>query len=169
MEYPREWFAERGNALHFVLVAEHDGKVRGHAATGRYRSRAGYDSTVETSVYVAPRSLGRGLGRELYRALLEAVDAGEAHRAVAGVALPNPASERLHLELGFRRVAHSSEARFQARAVLGRRLVRAPGSVASGEERSLSAGVRPRVFETDLRPTWGRDLSQIRRGPQKET
>jgi RimJ/RimL family protein N-acetyltransferase len=73
------------------------------------RPRAAYDTTVESSVYVAPGFQGRGLGREMYRVLLEAVDASDAHRVVAGVALPNPASESLHLEFGFRRVAQFSE------------------------------------------------------------
>jgi phosphinothricin acetyltransferase len=73
------------------------------------RPRAAYDTTVESSVYVAPGFQGRGLGREMYRVLLEAVDASDAHRVVAGVALPNPAPESLHLEFGFRRVAQFSE------------------------------------------------------------
>jgi phosphinothricin acetyltransferase len=109
MEYRRDWFAERRNALHFVLVADGGGEIRGYATTGRYRPRAAYDTTVETSVYVGEAFQGRGLGRELYRALLEAVDSTGAHRAVAGIALPNPASERLHLRFGFRRVGRFSE------------------------------------------------------------
>jgi len=109
MEYRKQWFAERQDARHAVFVAENGGEILGYAASGRYRPRAAYDTTVETSVYVAPGWLGRGLGRELYRVLFEAVDASDAHRAVAGVALPNPASEALHLKLGFRRVAHFSE------------------------------------------------------------
>jgi phosphinothricin acetyltransferase len=113
MEYRRQWFAERQDTRHFVFVAEADGAIRGYSASGRYRARAAYDTTVETAVYVAPGSLGRGLGGALYRGLLEAVDASDAHRAVAGVALPNPASEALHLAFGFRRVAHFSEQGFK--------------------------------------------------------
>jgi phosphinothricin acetyltransferase len=109
MEYRREWFAERRDARHHVFVAEGGGEILGYASSGRYRPRAAYDTTVETSAYVAPGSLGRGIGRALYRVLLEAIDASDAHRAVAGIALPNPASEALHLEFGFRCVAHFSE------------------------------------------------------------
>ena len=109
MEYRREWFAERQDARHRVFVADRSGEIRGYAASGHYRSRAAYGTTVETSVYVAPAWLGCGLGRALYRVLLETVDASDAHRAVAGIALPNPASVAVHLEFGFRRVAHFSE------------------------------------------------------------
>jgi phosphinothricin acetyltransferase len=109
MGYRREWFAERQDARHLVFVAEAEGEIQGHAASGRYRPRAAYDTTVESSVYVAPGQQRRGLGRALYRVLLEAVDASDAHRVVAGVALPNAASEALHLSFGFRRAAHFSE------------------------------------------------------------
>jgi len=109
MEYRREWFAERQDARHHVFVADRGGENLGYAAAGRYRPRAAYDTTVESSVYVAPGLQGHGLGRALYRVLLEAVDASDAHRVVAGVALPNPASVALHLEFGFRCVAHFSE------------------------------------------------------------
>jgi phosphinothricin acetyltransferase len=109
MEYRREWFAERQDARHHVFVAERGEEILGYAAAGRYRPRAAYETTVESSVYVAPGLEGQGLGRALYRVLLEAVDASDAHRVVAGVALPNPASVALHLEFGFRRVAHFSE------------------------------------------------------------
>ncbi|MFL5736211.1 MAG: GNAT family N-acetyltransferase [Actinomycetota bacterium] len=109
MEYRTQWFAERQDDRHLVFVAEEDGDVHRYTATGRYRPRAAYDTTVESSVYVAPGFEGRGLGREMYRVPLEAVDASDAHRVVAGVALPNPASESLHLEFGFRRVAQFSE------------------------------------------------------------
>ena len=109
MEVRKAWFAERQDERHRVFVAVDDDEIHGYAASGRYRPRAAYDTTVESAVYVAPGSLGRGIGRALYRVLLEAVDASDAHRVVAGVALPNPASEALHLEFGFRRVAHFSE------------------------------------------------------------
>jgi phosphinothricin acetyltransferase len=45
---------------------------------------------------------GRGVGHALYAALLERLEADDRRRlAVAGIALPNAASERLHLAHGF--------------------------------------------------------------------
>lgn len=109
MEYRRAWFAERQGARHHVFAAVNDEEILGYTAAGRYRQRAAYDTTVESSVYVVRGLQGHGLGRALYRVLLEAIDASDVHRIVAGVALPNPASVALHLEFGFRRVAHFSE------------------------------------------------------------
>ncbi len=109
MEYRREWFAERQGARHHVFAAVSDDEILGYTAAGRYRPRAAYDTTVESSVYVVPGLQGHGLGRALYRVLVEAIDASDVHRVVAGVALPNPASVALHLEFGFHRVAHFSE------------------------------------------------------------
>jgi phosphinothricin acetyltransferase len=50
---------------------------------------------------VAESARGRGIGHALYGALFERLDAGPRENAVAGVALPNEASERLHRAHGF--------------------------------------------------------------------
>ncbi len=84
-----------------VLVAEHDGAVVGFASSSSYRPRPGYRLTRETSVYLAPGSQGQGLGRALYVDLLERVRGDGIHTVLAGVALPNPASVRLHAAVGF--------------------------------------------------------------------
>jgi phosphinothricin acetyltransferase len=84
-----------------LLVVETDDGVAGYAHSGTYRPRPGYRHTRETSVYLAPAAQGRGLGRLLYDDLLARLRADGAHLALAGVALPNPASVRLHESVGF--------------------------------------------------------------------
>ena len=86
-----------------VLVAlDESGEVLGYAKSGMHKDRRAYDTTVETSVYVAETARGRGVGRLLYDDLLARLDACPAVRlAVAGVAEPNDASTRLHLNCGF--------------------------------------------------------------------
>jgi phosphinothricin acetyltransferase len=64
---------------------------------------------VETSVYVAPELVGRGLGTLLYTELLALLAGEDVHRALAGIALPNDASIALHQRMGFVRVARFSE------------------------------------------------------------
>jgi phosphinothricin acetyltransferase len=105
---PAEWWREaisdadpaRG---HMTLVAlSDDNEVLGYAKSGTHKDRPAYDTTVETSVYVAETGRGRGVGGALYDALFERLDACPAVRlAVAGVAEPNEASTRLHLSRGF--------------------------------------------------------------------
>jgi phosphinothricin acetyltransferase len=88
--------------------------VLGYARTSRHKEKPAYATTVETSVYVTDAARGRGVGRALYATLLERLDAGPRLLAVAGVALPNDASERLHRAHGFTEVGtfHSVGVKF---------------------------------------------------------
>jgi L-amino acid N-acyltransferase YncA len=86
---------------HPWLVAEIDGKVAGYAYAAQHRTRSAYDWSADVSVYLAPQARRRGLGRALYIALLDLLTAQGFANAVAGIALPNDASVRLHESLGF--------------------------------------------------------------------
>lgn len=87
-----------------LLVAEQDGSLLGYAGTTRFRAKAAYDPTVETTIYCAPEAVGRAIGSLLYSALFEAIAGEDIHRIVAGYTLPNPASAKLHARFGFDRV-----------------------------------------------------------------
>jgi len=82
------------------LVAEVADRVVGYATTSSHRPKPAYDTTVESTVYLDPGAAGRGVGRALYATALREA-AGRFHVAVAGIALPNPASVALHEALGF--------------------------------------------------------------------
>lgn len=85
-----------------VIVATRGDDVVGYALSGPFRPRPAYAGTKETSVYVAERARGLGLGRRLYAVLLATLDGfAEVHTQVAVIALPNPASEALHRSFGF--------------------------------------------------------------------
>ncbi|HEY4076493.1 MAG TPA: GNAT family N-acetyltransferase [Rhizomicrobium sp.] len=101
----REWFngfAPTGRYQCFVAVK--DGLAIGWASSHRFKERAAYDTTVESSVYLAPNETGRRIGRQLYETLFDALEGQDIHRIHGGVTQPNPASNRLHEALGFRRV-----------------------------------------------------------------
>lgn len=83
------------------LVAEFDGAFAGYAKAGTWRERTAYSWIVETGIYVRPDFQGRGVGRGLYRALLDTLRAQGFHAAIGGITLPNPASVRLHEATGF--------------------------------------------------------------------
>jgi phosphinothricin acetyltransferase len=89
---------------HPWLVCEDGRTVVGYAYAGPFRSRPSYQWTVEVTVYVHPDHRGRGVGRRLYRSLLECLRIQGYHTAIAAIALPNAASVRLHEALGFRPV-----------------------------------------------------------------
>lgn len=105
-----EWFAQfAATGRHRLMVAEEGGTLRGYAGTTRFRVKPAYDRTVETTIYCAPESVGRGIGLRLYAALFEALAGEDVHRIVAGFVPPNPASEKLHQHFGFKVVGIFSE------------------------------------------------------------
>jgi phosphinothricin acetyltransferase len=106
----REWFSGFETlGRHRLLVARSEGRAVGYAASVPYRARAAYAPSVETSVYVAPSHIGRGVGSALYGALLAELEREDVHRAYAGIAMPNPASVRLHERCGYRRAGYYTE------------------------------------------------------------
>ena len=106
-------FAAQG-ATHPWLVARETGGASGGASGGAFlgfakaspwMTRRGYAWTVETSIYLEASARGRGVGRLLYDTLFALLAAQGYAVAIAGVALPNPASERLHEAVGMRACA----------------------------------------------------------------
>lgn len=92
---------------HRLMVARDnasDGRILGYATSSSFRPKAAYSTSVETSVYLAAGSGGRGIGTLLYQALFDALAAEDVHRAYAGVTLPNEASLRLHKRFGFQQI-----------------------------------------------------------------
>ena len=86
------------------LVAVEDGAVVGWAAAGRTSSRCVYEGVLEHSVYIAESVRGRGVGKELLAAFLDAAEAAGIWTVQSGVFPENEASMALHHELGFRDV-----------------------------------------------------------------
>ena len=110
IEARREWFAHYKPAgPHRLLVAVSDNAVVGYACSSQWRTKPAYLTSIETSVYLAPDSVGRGAGTKLYEQLFKSLEGEDVHRAYAGIALPNPASVALHERFGFKHVAHFTE------------------------------------------------------------
>jgi phosphinothricin acetyltransferase len=104
------WFEQFALAGRYrLVVAEENGAVVGYAGTTRFRAKPAYDTTVETTIYCSPETVGKGAGSRLYAALFEAIADEDIHRIVAGYTLPNPASEALHTRFGFKPVGVFSE------------------------------------------------------------
>jgi phosphinothricin acetyltransferase len=110
LEARREWFTHYGPAGRYrVLVAAAGDTVVGYASSSRYRLKAAYETSVETSVYLVAEATGLGIGARLYTALFDALRDQDVHRAYAGISLPNPASVALHEKFGFKRAGLYTE------------------------------------------------------------
>jgi phosphinothricin acetyltransferase len=84
------------------FVAELDGIIAGYAYAGPYRARPAYRFTVEDSVYVDAKSHGRGIGRALLAALIEAAEAGGYRQMIAVIGdSDQAASIGVHKACGF--------------------------------------------------------------------
>lgn len=107
-----ETMAGRINAIQSeypYLVIEQDEVVQGYAYATRWRERAAYRASVETTIYLHPDAGGKGLGGALYSELIQQLREAKFKTALGGIALPNEASVALHEKLGFNKVAHFIE------------------------------------------------------------
>ena len=115
LEQRTEWFGHYSpDGPHRLLVADVDGTAVGYATSSMFRAKAAYAPSVETTIYLATAATGQGIGRTLYGELLRQLEAHPGlHRAYAGVALPNDASEGLHRALGFTELGTYTEVGFK--------------------------------------------------------
>jgi phosphinothricin acetyltransferase len=103
VEARRPWFEQFADSGPYrLLVCEDANGIAGYASSARFRVKAAYATSVETTIYLAPSRVGEGLGTRLYGELFECLRSEDLHRAYAGVTLPNPASLALHRSRGFR-------------------------------------------------------------------
>ncbi|MCB9909291.1 MAG: N-acetyltransferase [Planctomycetes bacterium] len=91
----------RSTGPYQLFVAEDASELVGYAHSSQFRTKAAYDSSVETTVYLRPGCEGRGIGRRLYTRLFQAISEAGVHRAYAGITLPNDPSIALHRAFGF--------------------------------------------------------------------
>jgi L-amino acid N-acyltransferase YncA len=86
------------------LVADEGGQPAGYAYASKWKGRCAYRYSVESTIYLEPAATGRGVGRQLYQALIDAVRRCNMHVVIGGISLPNTASIGLHEALGFEAV-----------------------------------------------------------------
>lgn len=84
------------------LVAADGESVLGYAYAHRIAERAAYSWGAELSIYLHPDAAGKGLGKRLYRTLIELLRLQGVRTVYGLVASPNPRSEALHQSMGFR-------------------------------------------------------------------
>jgi phosphinothricin acetyltransferase len=109
------WF-EAKQAAGWPVVAVADratDAVLGYGSYGPFRAWPAYKYSVEHSVYVHKDVRGRGIGRQVLVALLDAAEGGGYRTMIAGVVADNAASLALHRSLGFEEVARFRDVGFK--------------------------------------------------------
>lgn len=97
-----EW--DKAHIAHSRLVALEDHTVAGWVALTPVSSRCVYAGVAEVSIYIAGSHRGRGVGKVLLKALIDASESNGIWTLQAGIFPENTASLRLHEGVGFRRV-----------------------------------------------------------------
>lgn len=96
-----------------ATTGDETGGVIGYAYASKFRDRPAYKYVCETSIYLTDASSGSGVGRLLYKALVETLRAQGFVHAIGAIALPNDRSIRLHEAVGFRRAGVYREVGFK--------------------------------------------------------
>lgn len=91
------------------FVYEADGVVEGYCYVHRWKERAAYRNTLETTVYMAHGCEHRGWGRELMQKLIDECRMMGYHSLIACITADNEPSIRFHRRLGFTQVSHYRE------------------------------------------------------------
>ena len=102
------WLRAHGDRFP-VLAGEQGGTVVGFASLTPWSEREAYDGTAETGLYVHSAWQGRGIGRQLYAAIIEEARRLGFHTLIARVTAESSASIHLHEDAGFRVVGTMSE------------------------------------------------------------
>jgi phosphinothricin acetyltransferase len=95
-----KWFQSH-DTRHPILVAVLDGTVVGWVSLTMWSDRRAYDDTGEVSFYVKSEFRGRGLGRQLTRAMIDEARRLNFHTLIARVAGESSVSLRLCKSVGF--------------------------------------------------------------------
>ena len=88
--------------LPYLVAVGDDGQVVGYAYANWFKPRPAYRFSAEDSIYVAEGQHGKGIGRLLMQALIDACEARGYRQMIAVIGEPtNTASIRLHEKFGF--------------------------------------------------------------------
>lgn len=88
------------------LTAWQGTALMGYAYASAFKSRAAYDWSVETSIYIEQNARGQGIGSLLYQRLEKLLQKQNVCNLCACITYPNPESISFHQKLGYTEVAH---------------------------------------------------------------
>jgi len=91
------------------IVFEEDDQILGFAYSDVWKTRKAYKNTTETTVYLNPESVNKGIGTRLYNDLLNQLKVLNFHAVIGVISLPNEGSIVLHERFEFEKVAHFKE------------------------------------------------------------
>jgi len=110
LEKRLEWYNDNHLTADSVfLVAQKGAEIVGFAYNSPYNPKAAYRRSTEVTIYKDPNCQIKGIGRVLYKRLLQELKLNNFKRAYALITMPNDASHKLHITQGFEQVGLLTE------------------------------------------------------------
>ncbi|PZU47825.1 MAG: N-acetyltransferase family protein [Microbacterium sp.] len=110
----------RKHSMPFLVAVAPSGQILGYALVQPMSAKSGYRYSVENSIYLGQAATGKGLGRALLEALIDASEDAGIHQMVAVISDKGAeASVALHEKLGFVEVGRMGRVGFKFGRWLG--------------------------------------------------
>jgi L-amino acid N-acyltransferase YncA len=107
-EEQEKWFANH-DASHPVLIAEQDGLIVAWASLSQWSDKCAYCDTAEISLYVKEEYRGKGIGKQLMKAIIQEGKTAGLHTVIARIAGSNKISADLCRSFGFQYIGTMRE------------------------------------------------------------
>jgi L-amino acid N-acyltransferase YncA len=108
LEEQKVWFSHFGPEYP-ILVAQQDDLIVGWACLSRWSDRSAYSSTAEISLYIRENYQGRGIGKKLSAAIIQAGEDAGLHAIIARIAEGNAISVHIAESFGFEHIGIMKE------------------------------------------------------------
>ena len=103
------WFEAKKTENLPVIVVEENGRVIGFGTFGIFRPWAGYQYSVEHSIYIEKNSRGKGTGEKILNELIHLAKEEGFHVMIAGIDASNVKSIKFHENFGFKEVGRFNQ------------------------------------------------------------
>ncbi|WP_303691545.1 GNAT family N-acetyltransferase [Megamonas hypermegale] len=97
---------EKISAKFPYIVALVNGEIVGYAYASTFRTKAAYDRSLETTIYIKKNFHRHGIGRKLYKILEDLLKLQNITNLYVSITYPNLKSMKFHEKLGYVKIAH---------------------------------------------------------------
>lgn len=101
LEEQKIWFEEKQTSQFPLIVAELTDEVVGFGTFGTFRIKVGYRFTIEHSVYVNDKAIGKGIGKLILQKLIDLAKGQNYHSMIGVIDASNSGSIEFHKKFGF--------------------------------------------------------------------